>query len=95
MNSLSYEPTPLAGRTTHVEIEGVKFIVSWNGEPADDCEHHHHLGTLGNPNPTAWVDLVQVNGRWWRADEILKEDFIKELCTALLALPEFCGCSHG
>lgn len=85
---------PRPERVAAVTLSGCEFVVGWDGEPAD-YEPHHYLGGLGRQRPTAWVECVKLDGKWWNVDKVFASDFCDQLDAALLALEDFSACERA
>jgi hypothetical protein len=82
---------PRPERMATVTLSGCEFFVGWDGE-APDYERHHFFGITGRQHPTAWVECVKLDGKWWEAHEVFSSDFCDQLDAALLELEEFGLC---
>lgn len=84
---------PKPEQISALTLSGCTFVVGWGcekGEPETYCD-----GYVSDPGikPTAWVDCVKLDGKWWDAGDVFSSDFGDQLDAALLALEEFSACA--
>jgi hypothetical protein len=85
--------TPRPGRIATVTLSGCEFVVGWDGEPGEpDTYCDGHVSVRGS-KPSAWVECVRLDGKWWDAHEVFTSDFCAQLDAALCSLEEFGACA--
>ena len=80
---------PRPDRIATVRLAGCDFAVGWDGESAEpDTYCDGYISVPGSP-AAAWVECVNLDGKWWEAREVFTETFCSQLDAALCALEEF------
>mgnify|MGYP003554006650 FL=1 len=84
---------PRPERIATVNLSGCEFVGGWDGEPGElDTYCDGHVSVRGS-KPTAWVECVKLDGKWWEANEVFSSDFCDQLDAALCELEEFGACA--
>jgi hypothetical protein len=84
---------PKPERITAVVLYGCEFVIGWDGEPGEDDTYCDGYVSVRGCKPTAWVECVKLDGKWWEVSQVFSSDFCDQLDAALKELDDFGSCA--
>ena len=84
---------PRVDRISAVMLSGCEFVIGWGGEEGEQATYCDSYVSVPGSKPTAWVECVKLDGKWWDVRDIFSPTFCDQLNVALCALEDFSACA--